>query len=91
MKYKIFYADESVYEGDWQDAPGWGVQVITTDERIRHQGSYYRLEDDEPVAMDYDDLLYYIVEELRLVKVGYMLGTKKWKKVFRQASEEFFS
>ena len=88
---KFYYPNGKIFEGDWEDAPGWGIKVITTEDRIRHQGSYFRLEDGEPVAMDHDDLLYYVVEELKVIKVGYMLGTKQWKEVFDEAREDFFS
>ena len=86
--YKFYYADNSEYEGNWKDAPGRGVQVIAWDGNIRHQGDFYREENSEPVAMDYDSMLHYVVEELCVVKVGYMLGSKKWNDVFQRAKAD---
>ncbi|MHA2264517.1 MAG: hypothetical protein ACXAEN_19150 [Candidatus Thorarchaeota archaeon] len=87
---KFYYPDGTIFEGDWEDAPGWGLQIIEFDDgtpspALRHQGEYYRMEDGEPVAMDYDSLMYYVVEELKIVKVGHMLGTKRWKELFEEA------
>ena len=48
----IRYADNSTFEGTWEDAPGYGVQTIVyydpgmDDVVLRHQGDFTRLDDD---------------------------------------------
>lgn len=82
---RFYYDDGSVFEGEWQDAPGWGVQVIHWDGKVRHQGDFYRLEDGEPVAMDLFSLLHYVVNELGLVKVGYMQSHDRYDEIYQRA------
>jgi hypothetical protein len=89
---KFYYADGSVFEGEWEDAPGWMVQVIEFDDgtpspALRHQGGYYRLDrDGQPVGIDLTDLLQYVVD-IGLIKVGYMMGTRGWKETFEAANK----
>lgn len=93
---KFYYANGSEFEGSWDEAPGWGLQVITWDKKIRHNhpivegNDFYILRNGEPVSIDYNTLLYYLVEELRLVKIGSMISSEEWKIIYRKANEERF-
>lgn len=96
------YDDLSRFEGDWHDAPGYGVQTIAyTDPEtgratLRHgggpgrgRGDFYRLDDDGTVvAMDYNSLIRYVVDDLRLVKVGSMISSHQWEKVYQLAKQD---
>ncbi len=69
------YDDDSVFDGEWEDAPGYGVQFISFYEPVkdhpvlRHQGDFYRLDDDgSVVAMDMQSLLRYVADDLVLVE-----------------------
>lgn len=57
MKVKIRYANTSLFEGSWEDAPAYEVQTIcyqdpTGQITIRHGGDYYKLEDGEVIPKD---------------------------------------
>ena len=87
------YDDETAFEGEWQDAPGYGVQTIVYDDpydgpTIRHQGDYYRLDNAAVVAMDYDSLIRYVVDDLGLVKVGSMCSHEKYDRIFQAAKTD---
>lgn len=88
------YDDLSKFEGDWQDAPGYGLQTVayinphTGEPTLRHgagrrgRGDYYRVDDDGMVvAMDYDSLIRWLVDDLKLIKVGSMVGYYQWQRV----------
>jgi hypothetical protein len=94
MKVIIRYADLSRFEGEWYDAPGYGVQTIAYNDPqagpiLRHgggpgrgSGDFYRVDDDGAViAMDYNSLIHYVVDELGLVKVGSMVGQHQWQRI----------
>ena len=55
MRVLVRYHDGSLFDGDWFDAPVWGVVTISYfDEQrgfpmIRHQGDYYHLAEDGTV------------------------------------------
>ena len=85
------YDDATSFEGDWQDAPGYGLQTIVYDDpfdgpTLRHQGDYYRLDDGAVIAMDYDSLIRFVVDELGLVKVGSMCSHARYVRIM-QASK----
>ena len=88
------YDDETVHEGNWRDAPGYGLQTIVYHDpydgpTLRHQGDYYRLDDSGAViAMDYDSLMRHIVGELGLVKVGSMCSHEKYDRIFQAAKAD---
>ncbi len=82
------YWDNSSFEGQWENAPGWGVQTIAFDHPIkgaslRHQGDFYREgEHGDVVRMDERSLLIWLVEDLKTVKVGAMLDSSQWEAVY---------
>ena len=83
MTYKIRYADNSLYTGDWASAPGYGVQTIVYPDGdtivLRHQGDFYRVDDDGcVVGMDLVSLLHYVIDDLNLVKAGSMVSRTKY-------------
>ena len=87
------YDDETSFEGNWQDAPGYGVQTITYNDSydgpsLRHQGDYYRFDGSAVVAMDYDSLIRYIVDDLGLVKVGSMCSHETYDRIFQAAKAD---
>ena len=90
MTYKIRYADNSLYTGDWANAPGYGAQTIVYQDGdtivLRHQGDFYRVDDDGcVVGMDLVSLLHYVIDDLKLVKAGSMVSQKKWDSIYRTA------
>jgi hypothetical protein len=83
------------YDGEWQDAPGYGVQTIayidpqTGRPTLRHNGDYYRVDDDGMVvAMDHDSLIRWLVDDLKLIKVGSMVGYYQWQRVHELAMKD---
>ena len=93
MSYSIRYADNSLYEGDWANAPGYGVQTIVYPGReepiLRHQGDFYRLDDDGcVVTMDWVSLLHYVIEDLRIVKAGSMVSRDKYAEILQSAKAD---
>ena len=87
------YDDETSFEGDWHDAPGYGVQTIVYADSydgptLRHHGNYYRLDNGAVVAMDYDSLMRYIVDDLGLVKVGSMCSHAKYVRIMQAAKAD---
>ena len=88
------YDDDSLFDGSWEDAPGWGVQTVVFDDPIhgptlRHQGDFYRQDDNgEVIAIDLFTLLRYVVDELKLVKVGTMVGRKRFNKIRQEAKQD---
>lgn len=88
------YDDDSVFEGEWEDAPGYGLQTIAYVDPIegptlRHQGSYFRLDEDgDIVPIDDRDLMRWLVDDLKLIKVGSMVSRHKWKEIYQHARED---
>ena len=79
------YADGSVFEGEWEDAPGYGIQTIVyhdasmNDVVLRQDGDFYRVDDDGCiVTMDWVSLLNYVIDDLRIVKAGSMISRAKY-------------
>lgn len=91
------YDDDKRFKGPWEKAPGWGVQTVAfvdlvNGPTLRHQGNngtYFRLDEDgDVVIMDRDDLLHYVVDTLKIVKVGTMVSREKWKRIYQHARED---
>ena len=88
------YANDERVECDWPDAPGYGIQTIVfvdpvNGPALRHQGDYYRLDDDgDVVAMDYDSLMRWLVDDLKIVKIGSMVSREKWKRIYQHGKED---
>lgn len=83
----VTYENGEIYTSvnhSWGTIPGWGIQAIIFKNpegkySIRHQGDFYRLSlNREPVAMDMMSLLYYIVQQTGLIKVGTMVNSENW-------------
>lgn len=96
MNWRIYYGDGSTFSSDdgaWEDAPGWDVQVILFRDRVttwqmRHQGDFFRLDDDGAVVgMDVTGLLDWVVNELG-IKAGRMLSRDKFDIVYQQAKRD---
>jgi hypothetical protein len=94
MAYLIRYDDETLVEGEWQDAPGWGVQTVVYDDPVdgptlRHQGDFYRVDETGAVvAMDLMSLLHFVVDELCIVKVGTMCSRTKFDHIYQAAKAD---
>ena len=92
--FRIRYDDETMVEGGWQDAPGWGVQTVVYIDPIdgpalRHQGDFYRVDETgEVVAMDLMSLLRFVVDDLGVVKVGSMCTRSKFDRIFQAAKAD---
>jgi hypothetical protein len=96
MNWRIYYGDGSTFSSDdgaWEDAPGWDVQVILFRDpivgwAIRHQGDFFRLDDDGTVVcMDMTGLLDWAVNELGM-KAGRMLSRDKFGAVYQRAKRD---
>ena len=90
MSYAIRYADNSLYEGDWENVPGYGVQTIVYQDGdtvvLRHQGDFYRVDGDGcVVGMDLISLLHYVIDDLKLVKAGAMVSRAKFEQIMAGA------
>ncbi len=89
----IRYDDGTVFEGEWEDAPGYGVQTIAFEDPIdgptfRHQGDYYRQDEDgDVVAMGYDSMIKHFVDSGQL-KVGTMMSKRKFNSVYQRAKDD---
>lgn len=64
MKVKVRYADKSLYEGDWKDAPAYEIQTIAYvdpngNARVRHGGDWYELSEGEFVPHSEQSLIVY--------------------------------
>jgi len=89
----VFYADGTVWRGQFEKAPSHNVQVLIYAEptldggpAMTHQGDYFRQEEDgSVVAMDYDSLMTWLTEDLKIVKVGSMVSTSRWRTVYGMA------
>lgn len=86
------YDDNSVFHGEWKDAPAYGVQFISFYDPVkqhpvlRHQGDFYREDKDGSiVAMDLQSLLRYVVDDLKVVKVGSMVSQHTWTEIYDKA------
>lgn len=93
MEFRIRYADGGLYEGDWRNAPGYGVQTIVYPEAgdvtLRHQGHFFRLDNDGcVVAMDWVSLLHYVIDDLRIVKAGSMVSRDKYAEILQAAKAD---
>lgn len=99
MKVIVRYDDLSRFEGDWEDAPGYGVQTIAyiapAGPDMKHgagragTGDFYRLDDDGTiVGMDYNSLIRYVVDELKIVKVGSMVSRDRWQQVYQLGKKD---
>lgn len=93
----IYYSDGSTFsslDGSWEDAPGWGCQVVLFRDPIvkygiRHQGDFYRLDPDGTVvAMDMVSFLDHVMRVLGVVKAGSMLSQGEFDKVYQRAVED---
>lgn len=87
------YDDGTVFEGEWEDAPGYGVQTIAFEDPIdgftfRHQGHYYRRDEDgDVVGMGYDSMVKFFVDSGQL-KVGTMMSKRKWDVTYQRAKDD---
>lgn len=90
----IRYDTDERFKGSWNKASGWGVQTVAfvdpvNGPTLRHQGDYYRLDEDgDVVAMDYDSMMRWLVDDLKIVKVGSMVSRHKWKQIYAHARED---
>lgn len=89
------YDDDTVFNGEWQDAPGYGLQTISYVDPvvghpvIRHQGHFFREDEDGSVVnMDMQSLLRYVVDDLKVVKVGSMVSPDKWKTIYEHGTQD---
>lgn len=82
------YADKSKFEGSWEDAPGYMIQTIayvdstTGIAAVRHQGRYYWRENDGSITGIDDKTLIQNCVDLKLIKVGSMVGLNTWKEIY---------
>lgn len=81
MRVKIRYADKSLFEGEWADAPSYELETIAYvnpkgEAVIRHGGDFYALEDGEIIPWDEYTLL------CEAVKQGYVIDPKRPKTRF---------
>lgn len=106
MNWKIYYANNSTFsdeDGEPEDAPGLGVEVIIQkheDTRIgaylQHHGDYYVWWDNKWWACDYDSYFEYIfVDKFPHPKTalkGKMLSNKDYDLIIRRAKadKDFF-
>ena len=97
MKWQIYYSDGSTFsseDGNWEDAPGWDVQVVlfpdkTTGYAIRHGGDFFRVaRDGTVVSMDLVGMIDHVVNVLGVVKAGRMLTRTQFDRVYQQAKRD---
>lgn len=95
MDWRIYYSDGTTFssaDGGWEDAPGWDVQAVVYRDpivgwAIRHQGDFFRLDDDGTVVgMDVAGLLDWTVNELG-IKAGRMLSQQKFAAIRQRAKD----
>ena len=93
----IYYGDGSVFcrdDGEWEDAPGWDVQVVLfphpkTKWQMRHGADFFRLaEDGTVVGMDLVGMIDYVVNVLGVVKAGRMLTQAGFDVVYQRAKRD---
>jgi hypothetical protein len=80
MFVKIRYADKSLFEGEWKDAPAYEIQTIAYVDPngnaiLRHQGDAYKVEAGNIVAVSEFGL---IIEAHRL---GFETRRNPWKEL----------
>jgi hypothetical protein len=80
-------------QGDFEDVPGWDIQVVAVrDERVgkrlHHHADYYIMVDGEWVGVDDTGLLDYLVNVLKIVKVGRHIGTDLFRQILRVATDD---
>ena len=95
MEWTIFYGDGSTFsniDGDWKDAPGWGVIAIVYRDpedgwAIAHQGDFYVIaENGTVVPIGSDGLLDYAVNVLGM-KSGRMVDRITFQRIFQDAKD----
>ncbi len=89
------YDDNSVFKGEWKDAPPYGVQFVSYFDSVkehpvlRHQGDFYRVDEDgSVVAMDMQSLIRYVADDLKVIKVGSMVSQHKWTEIYNHATQD---
>lgn len=94
-EFRIYYGDETTFEGEWEDAPTWNVVDVmqmddVTDRPYHQSGSdYYIRRDGKVVGVDFVGLIDHLTNELKVVKMGRTIDTKKFLKIRKQADEDF--
>lgn len=97
MEWRIYYSDGSTFssdDGDWEDAPGWDVQVVLFRDpdlgwAIRHGGDFFRLaEDGTVVAMDLVGALDWLINQVGVVKAGRMVTKADFARIYQQAKRD---
>lgn len=90
MRYIFRYDDFSVFDGEWDDAPVWGVQTIAFQSNLSgaefcHQGDFYFVDENGEVAgCDHSTIM------THMARAGIDVTTLDDSKVTAWASEHGF-
>lgn len=93
-KFRIYYADQSPYDGDPFHAPIWGVLAIVEPDKnsgrhIVHNGDYYGWDGAHWWPLDYPGMLDYLAQPgPRRVLVGRLVDDDTWTRVYNQADND---
>lgn len=95
LMFRIYYGDETIFEGEWKNAPTWNVvdvmQMDEVNDRPYHQSNkdYYIQREGKIVGVDFIGLIDHLVNELGVVKVGRTIDTRRFLKIRAQADKDF--
>lgn len=92
---RIYYGDETTFEGKWEDAPAWNIidvmQINDETGKPYHQSGsdYYIQREGKIVGVDFAGLIDHIVNELGAVKMGRTINSERFLKIRAQADKDF--
>ncbi len=80
---KIWYDDETTYEGDWNDAPAYGVLFVQEPKMVHMGADYYLKHDGSIMNFRLKDLHQHLVLGIEpgAIKFGRWTSNEIWKKV----------
>ena len=95
-KYRIYYADGSIYSGPYKNAPGFGVICILQEVGLNHiaicsNAPYYFTTGGEWMQCYENDLIDSLVHRLGEIKgfcVGQIVTKQQFTKIWNQAQDD---
>ncbi len=96
INWKVWFSDFFTFDssqGGFSDVPPWDIQVIAerNDEvgrRLYSQADYYLFIDGKWVGVDWVGLIDYLVNVLKIVKVGRMIDRELFRQILAQAHND---